>query len=71
MGKILHTEKSADNRFQWTLWQNEESGKDNIIEVRKFFTRPDGKIDFKRFDFIRFQLIDFDKFKDWIVKFKK
>ena len=69
MGKIVKTEKSEGDKFQFTLWENEDGG--FVIELRKFFFSKKKGIDFKRFDRMRMTPPEFERFKIWIKNFKK
>lgn len=69
MGKIIKMEKSADNQYQFTLWDNGDN--QFIIEIKRFYLNKKKSYDYNRYDKICFTPDNFEKFKDWVIKFKK
>lgn len=67
MSKLVTSEKSANNEFQFSLWNNNEQF---IIEIKRFFTQKNGK-NFSQYDKITFTPESFERFKTWIIKFKQ
>lgn len=71
-GTLVRSEKSADNRFEFALWDNGEG--EFIIEIKRYWTQMRGKVkgvSFTKFDKLTMTPAQFEHFKTWIKHFER